>query len=219
MDLVILGSGKSSKIKTQGLTIYKHWVKLNGEYLIERIIRIAYECGINKVHCIINSNEPELKNFLLTKTFHIPINLLIDDTQGSTQSLSSSTHFLSNEPLCLITSDAAFSIVEFLRFINYSKMQEDVDGILAITKYINDEKPLCVAMDEEDTIFKFSDIKDGYGWAAGGVYYFSPEILKDMNNMLISGLFEIKNFLRYLLTQGYILKGFSFPKIINIDTT
>ncbi|MCX6151112.1 MAG: sugar phosphate nucleotidyltransferase [Ignavibacteriales bacterium] len=217
MDLVILGSDQNTYIKAEGLAIPKPLAIINGEYLIERIIKIAYECGVNKVCCIMNSNETELKNFLLSNKFGASISLLIQDTQSSMQSLFSLAHFLSKEPLCLITANAVFSKVEFSSFIDYSKTHQDANGVIAVTRFIDDKTPIYVAMDEEDTILKFSDSKDGYGWVSGRIYYFSTGIFEEIDFALKNKVSGLRDFLRHLVSRGYILKGFSFNKIIDIE--
>lgn len=219
MDLAIIGAGESSRLKAEGLKGSEHLIKIDGEYLIERIIRIAICAGVQKVHCIINSHEPELKNFLATKNFGVPLNLTVQDTQSSMHSLFSLAPYLLKEPFCLATIDTVFFKTEFSEFVGYSKMQEDADGVLAVTKIMDNKKPLCVAMDEEDAIYKFSNSKDGYSWATGGIYYFTPRIFDEMDSALKKEISGLRNFLYHLISCGYILKGFSFSKIINIDST
>jgi len=217
MNLAIIAAGESSRIKAEGLKGSKHMIKINGEYLIERIIRIAVCAGIQKVHCIINSHEPELKEYLTTKNFGVPFNLAIQDTQSSMHSLFFLAPYLLQEPFCLATTDSVFLENDFSEFIAYAVAQKNIDGALAVTRYIDDEKPLCVAMDEGDTILKFSDSKEGYNWATGGIYYFSPRIFEEMKFAINCGISRLRNFLRLLVTHGYILKGCSFSKIIDVD--
>lgn len=217
MNLAIIGAGESSRIKAEGLKSPKHMIKINNEYLVERIIRIARTNGAKKVFCIINSHEPELKEYFLTSNFGIPLKLIIQDTQSSMHSLFALAPFLMKESFCLATTDSVFLENEFSEFINYSLLRKDIDGILAVTRYIDDEKPLCPAMDDEDTIFKFSDSKEGYNWATGGIYFFSSRIFDEMEFALDTGISRLRNFLRLLVNRSYILKGFSFSKIIDVD--
>jgi NDP-sugar pyrophosphorylase family protein len=218
MNLAIIGAGESSRIKAEGLNIPKHLIKIKGEYLIERIIRIAYLNKLNKVFCIINENEPELKKYLLGNNLPLPVQLIIKNTPGSMHSLFALSNFLKEDNFCLAAVDSVFNENEFAGFINYSQQDKnDVDGVLAVTNYIDDEKPLCVAMNDEDTILKFSDTKDGYNWATGGLYYFSPVIFNEMNEALDSGILRLRNFLKLLVKNNYILKGFTFSKIIDVD--
>jgi len=217
MNLAIIGAGESSRLKAEGLKVSKHLIKINGEYLIERIIRIGRESGLEKVFCIINTHEPELKEYLLSNDFGIPLKLIVQDTQSSMHSLFALSSYLTKEPFCLTTTDSVFLENEFTDFINYCICNQDVDGTLAVTQFIDDEKPLCVDLDNKNNITKFSDIKDGFSWATGGIYYFSPRIFEEMSFALETGVTRLRNFLRLLIDNDYKLKAFPFSKIIDVD--
>jgi NDP-sugar pyrophosphorylase family protein len=217
MNLVIVSPGDSSRIRSEELKIPKHLIKINGECLIERIIRIAQQNGIQRIHFVINSFETGLKEFLLSNKFGISLDLIIQDTQNLMHSLFSIAPHLKKESFCFASIDSIFIENEFSEFIKYSLLHEDIDGTLAVTRYINDERPLCVAMDTEDTVLKFSDSKEGYNWATGGIYYFSPKIFSEIEFALESGISRLRIFLHMLIKRGYQLKGFSFSKIIYIN--
>ncbi|MBI5808780.1 MAG: NTP transferase domain-containing protein [Ignavibacteriales bacterium] len=217
MNLAIIGAGESSRLKAEGLKVSKHMIKINGEYLIERIIRIARENGLEKVFCIINSHEPKLREYLLTNNFGIPINLIIKDTESSMHSLFELSSYLTKEPFVLATTDSVFLENEFTDFINYCISNQDADGTLAVTQFIDDEKPLCVEIDRQNNITMFSNSKDGFRWATGGIYYFNPRIFDQMQKALNSQTVRLRNFLRLLINSGYKLKAFPFSKIVDVD--
>lgn len=217
MNLAIIGAGKSSRLKAEGLKVSKHLIELNGEHLIERIIRIGRENGLKKVFCIINSHEPEVKEYLLTNDFRIPLKLIVQDTESSMHSLFALSPHLTNEPFCLATTDSVFLENEFADFINYCISNQEADGTLAVTQFIDDEKPLCVDLDNRNNITKFSDLKDGYRWATGGIYYFSPRIFEEIPLALATRVTRLRNFLRLLIENDYKLKAFQFSKIIDVD--
>jgi len=217
MNLAIIGAGESSRIKSEGFNTPKHLIKLKGEYLIQRIIRIARNQGAQKVICIINSKEPELMDYLLGNNFNIPMNLIIEDTPSSMHSLFALAPHLSKEPFCLATTDSVFREKEFADYIRYAMLKKDSDGLLAVTRYIDDEKPLCVAMDDKNNIVELSDSKKGYELATGGIYYFSPRIFDEIPYALEAKISKLRNFLRLLVAKGYVLKGYEFSKIIDVD--
>ncbi|MGA7721135.1 MAG: hypothetical protein WCA84_08150 [Ignavibacteriaceae bacterium] len=216
MNIVIIQADYSSCNKGGSLENFKYMTKVKDEYLIERIIRIGRINGLRKVYCVINSHQPELKHYLSTQNFGIPLELISVDRGSFIHGLFALIPFLTNETFFLINTESVFIESEFSEFVTYSLLQEDVDGVLAITRYNDDEKPLCVAMNEEDIILKFSDSKEGYSWATGGIYYFSTKIFNDMKNSFQFSESGLREFLRFLIDRGYILKGFSFSKIINI---
>ena len=216
MNLAIIGAGESSRLKEEGLNVPKHLITINGEYLIDRIIRIGYENGFQKVYCIINTKEKELQKHLLEENFKIPVELIVKDTESSMHSLFELSPFLLNESFCLATTDSVFLEKEFSDFLKISS-KEDAVGVLAVTQYIDDEKPLCVGFDEQNMILNFSDDKNGYNWVTGGLYYFSPLIFNEMQTALQNDIIRLRNFLRLLIKQNYKLKAFPFSTIIDVD--
>lgn len=55
----------------------------------------------------------------------------------------------SEKPFILLTADSVFDKKEFASFVNYSTTQKEVEGVLTVTNYIDDEKPLCVRINEK----------------------------------------------------------------------
>ena len=217
MILAIIGAGESSRIKSEGFKGPKHLIKLNGEYLIERIIRLARENGFEKVCCIVNEQEPGLLQYLSQNDFRIKVELIVKTTQSSMHSLFELSPLLMNAPFILATTDSVFKDDEFDGFIRFCRLRKDIDGLLAITDFIDDEKPLCVDLTNDSGILKFSDTRADYQWATGGLYYFSPVIFNEMQYARNTGISRLRNYLRLLLNRGYILKGYKFSKMIDVD--
>jgi NDP-sugar pyrophosphorylase family protein len=217
MNLAIIGAGESSRIKSEGLNTPKHLIKLGDEYLIERIIRIASENGADVISCIINENEPELKEYLCNHNFPVPIKCVVKNTQSSMHSLFELAPYNLEEPFILSTADSVFDEKEFASFVNYSTTQKEVEGVLAVTNYIDDEKPLCVRINEKGLIKEFSDSKEGYIWATGGLYYLDPSIFNEMQYALASGINRLRNYFRLLINKNYRLRTYHFSKIIDVD--
>lgn len=219
MNLVIIGSNNNSGIKIKRLKNQKPMIKVMGEYPVERIIRISRSNGIKKIFCLLNPNEQELGDYLSTNNLGIPLKLFVQDTENSLHSLFVLAPFLMKESFFLVNADSVFLESEFSEFVTYSLLQEDADGTLAITRYNDNEKPICVAMNDEDVIMRISDYKEGYSWETGGIYYFLPNVFSEMEYAIQAGMSSLSKSLQLLITRGFILKGFSFSKIIKIDRT
>ena len=217
MNLAIIESENNFRIKTEELKSSKGMMKIKGEYLIERIIRIGHNNGITRVFCITNSHQPELKKYLSAINFGIPAKLIVADIVSAEHALFALASVHNKEPFFLVNMNSVYPEGEFSEFVTYSLLHEDADGTLAVTKHFNDKKPLCVAMNDEDTILKFNDSKEGYNWVNGGIYYFSPQILKETRYALEAGISGIEEFLQFLIARKYILKGFSFYKIFKVN--
>ncbi|RJP67912.1 MAG: hypothetical protein C4539_09670 [Ignavibacteriales bacterium] len=217
MNLAIIGSDENPNLKTGSITAPHQLIKVGGEYLVERIIRIAKKNRIDKVFCIINSCEQELKDFLSSTDFGIPLKLLVKDTFSFMHGLLELAPLIKNAPFCITTSNSLFLESDFAEFINYSLLQEGIDGVISITSNPDDDKPLSVSLNDEDTILKFSDTKEGYNWAAGGIYYFLPGIFDQVEQALQIGISRLGNFSRLLLEHKFLFKGFSISKVTSIE--
>ena len=218
MNLVIIETDNNSLIKTERLKRSKGLLKIKGEYLIERIIRIGQANGITRVFCIINSHEPKLEHYLSSNDFGIPTKLIVPDLKNPMHVLFALASIHNKEPFFLANANTVFLENEFSEFVTYSLLQEDIDGVIAVTRKLNDEKPLGVAMNDEDVILKFNHSNEGYSWFNGGIYYFSPQLLIETNYAFQSGITGIEKLLQFLIDKGYVLKGFSFSKIIKAET-
>jgi NDP-sugar pyrophosphorylase family protein len=216
MNLVIDGMGEGTRLGSEGTEIPVHMMKINGEYLVARLIRIGRQNGAERIFYMLNKDEPEFKNYLSTNNFGIPVLPVIRTTNNPLQSMFALAPLLRSAPFCLMDPDIVFDEEAFTDFINYALLQKNADGILAIVRYVNTEKPLCVALDEEDTILKFSDSQEGYNWATGGIYYFLPQIFEEMENALKTDMSGLKKYVRLLGTRGYRLKGFPFSRLIAV---
>lgn len=215
MNLLIIENKNNSHIVNPGFSS-GNAKKIKGELLIERIIRIGRNNGVSQILCAINSHEPELKSFLSTNNFGIPIKIIEVDKEISLINFAVIAPSLSNDRFVIINKNSVFTENEFSEFLSYSILQDDADGVIAVARYDSSEKPYCVAMNDEDIILKFSKEKDGYSWATGGIYYFKPRIFNELKYALNANIVGIEKYLQLLIIRGYILKGFSFNKIIRI---
>ncbi len=67
IELAIIAAGEGSRLKTEGVSVSKPMVKINGIPMIKRIIDIAVHLGIDSVNCIINENAIDLKHILTNR--------------------------------------------------------------------------------------------------------------------------------------------------------
>ena len=105
---------------------------------------------------------------------------------------------------------------EFQNFINVAA-SNNYDGLLAVTDFIDDEKPLCVEINDDMKILGFADSSENFKLATGGIYYFSPSVLKEMDAAIENGMMRLRNFLKLLIEKDYNIHAYKFSKIIDVD--
>ena len=139
------------------------------------------------------------------------------------------SRFLKDSRFCLTTVDTIFREKEFSEYIDFFKNSSD-DGVMAVTDYIDDEKPLYVATDERnmqitgffDSIADFESKSQGNehsvcNFISGGIYCLGPSAIETLESCMSDGLARMRNFQRRLVSDGRKLSAYKFSKILDID--
>lgn len=216
-EVCLIAAGEGSRLHSEGIKTSKPLVKIGGKTMIERLFDVVETYQPLAVHCIINEESTDLKEFLDSYSFNFPFNLKVKSTESSFHSFYELSRFVKTDHFLLATTDSIFSGEEFGRFQSaYFEECRDIDGLMAITGYIDDEKPLSVTL-EGDRIVKFSDSPVGCEYATGGIYLFNKRILDVMDEAVSRDTNRLRNYLKLLLERGYHLNSFKFDKIIDVD--
>lgn len=217
MKFAILAAGEGSRLASEGVEKPKPLVELQGVPLIERLIRIFARNGASSINIIVNEQQPETVEFIKSIEVGCPINIVIKSTPSSMHSMHALSHLLRGEKFCLTTVDTLFREDEFANYIKKFEEYEG-DGIMAVTDYIDDEKPLYIATDENMEITAFCDKPTPEThYISGGIYGLSPKALDILDRCMNDGIHRMRNFQRRLVESGMKLKAFPLGKIIDID--
>ena len=92
------------------------------------------------------------------------------------------------------------------------------DGLMAVTDYVDDEKPLYIATDNQMRILGFYDEKrDDTKYISGGIYGLSDTSFPVIDKCISEGQSRMRNFQRQLVKDGLHLKAYPFSKILDVD--
>ncbi|MBR6692258.1 MAG: NTP transferase domain-containing protein [Bacteroidaceae bacterium] len=217
MKFAIIAAGEGSRLAQEGITTPKPLIEIQGVPMIERLVKIFAQNGADSICIIINSQQPETHKFLLWLQKDYPIEIVLKDTPSSMHSLHMLSPYLKGEKFCLTTVDTLFRENEFKEYIRQFNNCEE-SGLMAVTDYIDDEKPLYVECDERLRITAFrdapgSDVK----YISGGIYGLPPQALDILEKCIEEGQQRMRNFQRRLVAEGVVLNACPFGKIIDID--
>lgn len=216
MKFAILAAGEGSRLAQEGVELPKPLVKLNGEAMIERLIRIFNECGAEEIVIITNNLTPLTLNHLRDlQAQDNKIRLIVKTTPSSMHSFYELMPHLGKGKFCLTTVDTIFREEEFKRYIEQFASYEG-DGLFAVTDYIDDEKPLYIATDEALNITAFHDTEP-QKYISGGIYCLSDTAFPTLTNCIESGKSRMRNFQRQLIYDGLHIKAYPFTKILDVD--
>jgi NDP-sugar pyrophosphorylase family protein len=192
-------------------------VKIQGTPIIERLARLFASQGADSISIIINTQQPGTLLLLKELQKELPIEIIVKDTPSSMHSLHTMSHLLRGDRFCLTTVDTLFHEDEFAAYIKAFN-ESDGDGVMAVTDYIDDEKPLYIDTDSDMGIIAFRDTAgSGTRYISGGIYGLTPQALDILDECMASGMERMRNFQRRLVEGGMRLKAHPFTKIIDID--
>lgn len=213
----------------EGIEVPKPLVKINGVPMIDRLVDIFMKADAEKIVVINNSIHPETKKHIESlRKKGLPIDLIVKTTPSSMHSFYELMPSIGKGKFCLTTVDTIFKEDEFLNFIDAFKSSKD-DGLMAATDFIDDEKPLYIATDEDDYITGFYDSlkqfqqhkmdKNGVvcNLISGGIYCLDDKVFDILDKCVKNGMSRMRNFQRQLIYSGMKLKAYKFSKILDVD--
>lgn len=222
MHYGIIAAGEGSRLAQEGVERPKPLVLLNGVPMIERLIRLFIDCDAESVSIIVNQQMTEVQDFLrqLAPALPVPLNLVVKSTPSSMHSFYElSTLMRGKGRFILTTVDTIFREPDFRRYVEaYTAAPADVDGMMAMTDFIDDEKPLYIDVDSDMNIIVFRDApSDNDRFISGGIYGLSEPAIDVLEDCLRQGVSRMRNYQRALVAAGLCLKGFPLGKIIDVD--
>ena len=218
MNFSIISAGEGSRLASEGISTPKPLITINGITLIDRLIDIFIRNDASSVSVIVNSENHRTIAHLRAKRLDVPFNLYIKSTPGSMYSLYELKPFLHDAPFCLTTVDTVFRESEFIAFLKAFRNNHHIDGLMAVTDFVDDEKPLFLDVDGDLRILDFCDERPPTGkYVSGGMYCLRPAVWPVLDITMQNGMTRMRDFQRQLVRQGLRLKAFSFSKIVDID--
>ena len=218
MKFAIIAAGEGSRLAQEGVQTPKPLVCINGEPMIDRLCRIFVENGATEIVVIVNNEMTAVRKHLEGMTLPIPLRLVVQSTPSSMHSLHVLSPYLRGGAFCLTTVDTIFKEKDFRNYIE-AFSRSDADGYMAVTSFIDDEKPLYVAADDKEHIIGFHDTKESEAdrYISGGIYCLKDKALDVLTDCIQHGMSRMRNFQRQLVAAGLHLTAHPFDKIIDVD--
>lgn len=216
MKFAILAAGEGSRLAQEGVELPKPLVKVNGEAMIDRLIRIFKDCEAEDIYIITNNLTELTPTHLRQLQGRNPkIHLIVKTTPSSMHSFYELRQVMGDGKFCLTTVDTIFREDEFKQYIQTWETSCH-DGLMAVTDYIDDEKPLYIATDKQLNITAFLD-DEPQTYISGGIYGLSDTCFPVIDKCIREGQSRMRNFQRQLVKDGLRLKAYPFSKILDVD--
>lgn len=226
MKFAIIAAGEGSRLAQEGIVSPKPLIEVADQHLIDRLMDVFREVGASELWVVCNDLRPEVSAHLAQVIDHglygrpLPFHYVVRTTPSSMHSFAALAPHLDGGPFVLTTVDTIFRTEEFARYVQaFSEaVAQGYDGLMGVTDYIDDERPLYVGVGENDLITGFHDTySEGLRYISGGIYGLTPNALHILRRCLEQGNSRMRNFQRALVAEGCRLKAWRFSKVLDID--
>lgn len=218
MNYAIIAAGEGSRLVQEGVKLPKPLVRLNGTPMIKRLIDIFMRHNPESLSIIVNQQMTEVREYLESLELPVPLRLTVKTTPSSMHSFWEVSQCFDSGKFCLTTVDTIFRDEEFERYIKAFEADDKADGYMAVTSFIDDEKPLYIDVDANNRITAFRDEPfDGVKYISGGVYGLTAPALDTLRRCMDNGVSRMRNYQRALVDDGLNLQAFPFDKIVDVD--
>ena len=226
MKFAIIAAGDGSRLAQEGITEPKPLVKVRGERLIDRLIRIFMGNNATEIVVICNEQMSDVASHLKMiqdeglNGLHVPLRFVIKSTPSSMHSFYELRHFLRDEPFILTTVDTIFDESEFHDYVLsfQDKIAQGTDALMGVTDYIDDEKPLYVGVDKVMRINGYYDTSQADSrFISAGIYGLTASSLDILETCIEKGESRMRNFQRALVAANLRIEAFPLTKVFDID--
>ena len=222
MNFGIIAAGEGSRLVQEGVSLPKPFVDIDGRPMIGRLIDIFESLGAECISVIVNSQMTEVAEFLreLRPRMSACLELVVKTTPSSMHSFYELGKLLRGKGRFVLTTvDTVFRSEDFQRYVDaFADAPAEVEGMMAVTRYIDDEKPLYVETDADMYITAFLDHpREGVRYISGGIYGLDSRSIDVLDRCLAEGMSRMRNFQRALVGAGLRLKAYDMGKVIDVD--
>lgn len=219
MHYAIIAAGEGSRLVSEGISLPKPLVDLDGRPMIRRLIDIFASYEPESLSVIVNEHMPQVRDYMEAQASELPfpVYLTVKSTPSSMHSFDLVSRNITAGKFIVTTVDTVFRQSAFDAYAR-AFQSSDADGYMGVTDYIDDEKPLYVDVDSENYITAFRDNpSENDRFISGGIYGLTPPALEVLRHCIASGMSRMRNYQRALLSEKLKLKAFPMGKIVDVD--
>lgn len=216
MKAGIIAAGLGERFRRAGISTPKPLIEVGGKTLLQRAVESAVSAGAGEIALIVNAEYGEVERYVRERDWPAPIRLIVRTTPSSMESFFALQPLLDESAFLLLTVDAV-APPRMLGDLAAAGAAAGPAGTLAVTRFVDDEKPLRAEIDSERRITALGDRAAESAWITSGVYFFFPVVYSLVAEARERKLGALRQFLGLLLEKGQRLYGFPVAKSIDVD--
>lgn len=210
----IIAAGEGSRLGTFGVP--KPLVHVGGMTLLERTLRGLVSCGVEEVALI--ARDREVVEHALGLGLSVPLRTQVKATPSSLHSLHELGAHLAGERFLLCTVDSIVRPAEMLGFARQFQAQGDLELLLSYTDFVDDEKPLRIAVEPAtERVTALGERAGGSPFVTVGLYGVGPRASALLEGAVRAGMEKLRRFLDHVLQNRLRIAGYRLSKAIDVD--
>lgn len=206
----VIAAGEGSRLKELGVS--KPLVRVAGVPLIEHVLGNFEAAGIASAAVIFNEAEEGCAAFVRKRFGHLVSKIVVKTTHSSLESFREILEAASPGRILVSTVDAFCPREDFLRFIRRAEELPADATVLAITRYVHDERPLWVTTARSGRV---TVVGGASGDAVTAGIYVLPENVRRLG--IPPSLARLRDFLAWLAKSGEPIEAVEIKKVVDVD--
>lgn len=206
----VIAAGEGSRLKQFGVP--KPLLEVAGVPLIEHVLSNFEAAGIASAAVIFNESERDCEAFVRERFGRLVKTVLVRTTRSSLESFRAVLEVAPKGRLLVSTVDAFCPRKDFVRFVARAGERPSNATVLAVTRFVDDEKPLWVNVARHGRV---SSIGGSTGDAVTAGIYVFPERVRQLG--VPSELGRLRDFLAWLAKTGEPIQALEIEKVVDVD--
>ena len=206
----VLAAGRGSRLKSLGVP--KPMVEVAGVPLIDHVIGNLQAAGVTSAAVIFNMAEDGCAAYVKQRFPAFVSKVVVKNTRSSLESFREILGAAPAGRLLVSTVDAYCARPDFLRFARAAAETPSDAMVLAVTTFVEDERPLWVTTTRKGRV---TVVGGGSGEGVTAGIYVIPERIRRMR--IPDSLPRLRDYLAWLCKSGEPMQALEIGKVVDVD--
>jgi HAD superfamily hydrolase (TIGR01549 family) len=217
MKAGIIAAGHGERLRRGGIPGPKPLVHVAGRPLIDHALHVVRTAGLRQVACIVNEESGAVETHCRETARGLSLAFVRRTTPSPMESLFALEPYLRDDTFLLLTVDGVIAPIAVREFVTAASRRADADVVLAVSSFIDDEKPLHVACAADGRITALGAAAAASPLVTAGFYVLRPTIFAEVTAARRAGFTALRSFLAHLLARGYRTYAERVAKCVDVD--
>jgi NDP-sugar pyrophosphorylase family protein len=219
MKAGLIAAGLGERLVAAGIDTPKPLVRIAGKALVDYALDAVAAAGIEEAACIFNAEPPAdaVEAHCRARAGAPRLTIVRRTTPSSMESLFTLAPHLAGGRFLLLTVDAVFAPALLRDFLAAAARHAEADAVLAVTDFVDDEKPLHAALEGAGRVTALGPGAAGSPWITAGLYVLEARVFAEIDAARRARFTALRQFLAHLVARGYRIAAAPIGKTLDVD--